>query len=467
MKKKLVSSLASVVVLAALAAGPAAPCAHAAAVNAPVQALRAGINNLKFQDDFISASTIDLAGTGNAGFKWYLDRPFGWAAASASEVSVANSILTVKSKPNAHAAGWGLSTYSVIGDTGYHFQYGYAEAKIRFNHKGQRTNNERDYFPCFWSFSKDHTMMRDGGRWGEIDIFEAYTDQSDPLYRGQYVGTVHDHANGGVHTQNGNHWKDNVIKDSSWHTYGMLWEKGKISWYFDNQLMHSVEYSADGYPKPMRTGYKPGTFSILDNESMVLVLGGSESWPLEVDYVRVWEKGGPVVSISDDTTTTRAQTVATTSQAVTTRANQPTNNSTINAPADNNVRRKLEALTTSLKVQYAQQGNLADDDWRSLTAALDEAQAVLDDNAADISRLKAALDSLENLQTMLESGGTDTALENVTETSAKPMDKNLNDEPGNVSSPWVIIVIVVAVLSLAGGVVMLYFKLRKSGHTAV
>lgn len=412
--KRMAGLVSAVVLGAVLVSGAAVPSVQAAAVNAPVQALRAGINDLKFEDDFTNANTVDLAGTGDAGFNWYLDRPFGWGAASASEVAIADSVLTVKSKPNGHAAGWGMSTYSIKGDTGYAFQYGYAEAKIRFNHQGQRTNNDRDYFPCFWSFSKAHTLMRDKGHWGEIDIFEAYTDQSDPLYQGQYVGTVHDHyTDGSKHIQNGNHWQDGVIKDSGWHTYGMLWEKGKISWYFDNQLMHSIEYSADGYPKPMSPGYKPGAFSILDSEEMVLVLGASESWPMDVDYVRVWEKGGPVVPIPEDTTTTtKAPTTTTTTKKDTTTT---TTRPATKAPVSPGETVETEGSTTSTVTET--------------TTAAESTTTAADTTVA----------------------------------TTTPTDQKTGSEPDKGGNGWIVWVVVAAVVVVlaGGGVALWYFKFRR------
>ena len=272
-RKDLVSVLIFSLILCAL---PFTITANEQDPTAPVQSLIAGMNNLTFSDDFDSPDTFDLNGTHATGYNWYLDRPFGWSSASSQDLTISNSVLTVKSQQP--FMGWGVSTYTTTGDTGYKYQYGYAEAKMKFSIDPQIVASA-DYFPCFWGFSWAHTTLRNSTRWGEIDYFEAMAGGSTP-YVGQYLGTVHDHsADPSQHVQNANHYIDNVVRDNGWHTYGCLWTQDKIEWYFDNQLLIRVDYGNDG------------PYSILRQEQMVLILGGSSQWPAEVDYVRVWQQG--------------------------------------------------------------------------------------------------------------------------------------------------------------------------------
>ena len=76
---------------------------------------------------------------------------------------------------------------------------------------------------------------------------------------------------------------------SQWHTYGMLWVPGKVTWYYDDQPL----YSAD-------------TTAIFDSQDFFLVLSMAEgaNWTkgnaagvsasylnLNVDWLRVWQTG--------------------------------------------------------------------------------------------------------------------------------------------------------------------------------
>ena len=46
--------------------------------NPPEPAASYGFSVLTFCDDFDSIKTIDVNGTGDSGFKWYTNLPFGW-----------------------------------------------------------------------------------------------------------------------------------------------------------------------------------------------------------------------------------------------------------------------------------------------------------------------------------------------------------------------------------------------------
>lgn len=256
-------------------------------LTAPVQALKAGINQLTFSDDFDSLDTIDTELTGDPGYKWYMDRPFGYPDPAEGDITVSDSVLTIGSKE--HCAGWGICTYSNKGDTGFSYRYGYIEARMRFD----ITVENADYWPAFWGFSREHTLQRQNDRWGELDYFEAIG--SDGAYQGQFVGTAHDwdglDPENGKSAHSGNHIIQDVVQDSDWHLYGCLWTPGRIEWYFDGELMTSLEYSEDGYPVPITDSSWIGSFSNFDSEFMVPILGADESWPLQVDYVRLWQEG--------------------------------------------------------------------------------------------------------------------------------------------------------------------------------
>jgi beta-glucanase (GH16 family) len=75
---------------------------------------------------------------------------------------------------------------------------------------------------------------------------------------------------------------------SQYHTYGLLWTPGMVSWYFDDQLMHSAS-----------------TTAIFDKQTYYLVISSqvgvnwsagnlsgvtASSIPVQVDWVHVWQK---------------------------------------------------------------------------------------------------------------------------------------------------------------------------------
>ena len=255
----------------------------------PAQAAKAGYTSLVFYDDFDDLSTFDIEGTGQPGYLWYLDRPFGWSPVSADGYFLRDSVLTIRTPD--HCAGWGPCTYSVRGQTGHVFRYGYFEARLRFSHA---PTEKTTYFPAWWSFSVEHASGRNDDHWSELDFFEAMPN-SEGRYDGAFVCTVHDwirSKNGEVlNYQNPNNWHPNRVLDDEWHVYACLWKPGLIEWYMDGVLIAFQRYGADRHPDPSpEKNTFVGCYSFMDQEDMLLILGTSHDWPLEVDWVRVWQE---------------------------------------------------------------------------------------------------------------------------------------------------------------------------------
>jgi hypothetical protein len=66
---------------------------------------------------------------------------------------------------------------------------------------------------------------------------------------------------------------------------------GKISWYLDDALLKSINYSSgQAGSVTNNTPSNKGLFSVIDKQNDLLVLGSSTGWEMYVDYVRVWQK---------------------------------------------------------------------------------------------------------------------------------------------------------------------------------
>lgn len=285
----------------------------------PEAAKAAGMTNLVFADDFDSLDTIDWSGEGKPGFNWYTDRPYGFPTFAKEEFSASDSVLHME--PTVCPSAIGLSTYSKKGATGFVMHYGYAEARIR----AKMPIGEYDGVPAFWGIGKrdfvsDHPL--DWKDCGELDILEIFIKKND---KGEddkyYTGTLHHHHRPGELKEDGmavQRIATNVINsqgygettyvDDEWHTYAALWEPGHIAWYVDGKLMHSARYSADALPEfyyrddptplPRYEDIHPeagartwvGAHAVMDEEEEVIFLGCNKNWPMDVDWVRIWNK---------------------------------------------------------------------------------------------------------------------------------------------------------------------------------
>lgn len=278
----------------------------------PEAAKAAGMTRLVLEDDFDNYESIDMSGEGKPGYHWYADRPYGKSTLTYDEVVIENSVLTLK--PERCGAAVTLPSYSRKGQTGFTYRFGYAEAKIRFP-VDNLPPAENGQIPAFWGLGVDDVAGRSWYRLGELDILEAIHPGSD-LTKTIYTGTLHDHwktpFDGKVlctNSVNATGYQDQFdYLDGEWHVYAALWEKGHVSWYLDNKLMHSARYEEgqlpqyyyrdDPTPLPRLEDTMPtykrlpwkGGHTIMDHDEMVLFFGGHKDWPMEIDWVRVWQE---------------------------------------------------------------------------------------------------------------------------------------------------------------------------------
>lgn len=275
----------------------------------PPAALEDGCTKLVFADEFDSLATFDFRGTGATGYTWYTDPPYGKSAPIVNrDYSITNSVLKFDPKTSDDQL---LCSYSKKGKVGYLWRYGYAEARIRFDTSNVALASEgRMGWPAFWGISLTDFMNKPWTDCGELDVMEAFLVDSNNGKGGVYYsGALHHHKRvsgqpqkNGVNLVNALGYRGNkYLIDSDWHTYAALWREGYIAWYIDNQFFHAVEFTKDELPVfyskdtdgPIHVGENannwPGVHHIMNSEQQVLLLGTGKKWPMEVDWVRVWE----------------------------------------------------------------------------------------------------------------------------------------------------------------------------------
>jgi beta-glucanase (GH16 family) len=282
---------------------------NAPSVPTPPAAAKDGCTKLAFSDEFDSLSTFDFRGTGAPGYTWYTDPPYNKTAPIVNrDYSIANSILRMDPQVSNENL---LCSYSKKGQTGYVWRYGYAECRMRFDTSNVALASEgRMGWPAFWGIALTDFLGQSWTDCGELDVMEAFlVDGNNGSGGVYYSGALHHHkrVNGeaqknGVNLVNALGYKGKkYLIDSNWHTYAALWREGYIAWYIDDVFMHSLEFSKDELPVfyskdadgPIHVAENannwPGVHYIMNDEQQVMLLGTGKKWPMEIDWVRVWE----------------------------------------------------------------------------------------------------------------------------------------------------------------------------------
>ena len=143
----------------------------------------------------------------------------------------------------------------------------------------------------------------------------------------EYAGTMHDWS-GTFSSSTG--WQYNIanygnafinvgsVDWTAFHTYGLLWvpqsgnTPGHATWYFDGHAELTIYWLgpatstalpglSTGSFTPSTSGQATATYSVLDTEQLALSLQTDLSWPMYVDYVRVWQQGSASASIAAPT----------------------------------------------------------------------------------------------------------------------------------------------------------------------
>lgn len=312
------------------------PTTTDSSIEAPAQAALQSFSRMVFDDEFNSVSSIDMSNSHAAGYDWYLQNWFSTGATNANNVTISNGAL----KLGGGTGGASLVSAFANSDGGYTgtvFGSGaYMEASIKFD---PSAGGSATSWPAFWGLSIEHII--DPGATGvsqaagqaegythyaEVDIMEYMNGLSS----GQYLGTIHDWS-GTYSTTDG--WQINIanygnsfinvgaVDWSAYHSYGLLWvpqsgnTPGHATWYFDGQAMSSVYWLApttttaalagsdSGSLTPSSSASATSTYSILDSQQLALSLQTDSSWPMYVDWVRVWQSDSSSVKLVAPTIT--------------------------------------------------------------------------------------------------------------------------------------------------------------------
>ncbi|MBP3434844.1 MAG: family 16 glycosylhydrolase [Clostridia bacterium] len=260
-------------------------------IEVPQLAKDHGMTVLVFEDDFDSIDTIDVNNTGDKGYKWYVERPYRHTTLTAGvDYKVSDSVLTLCNVD--HLWNYGIGTYHPTTKVGFSFCQGVIEVRLRIPfYEFTEAESHEIGVPAFWSFPPnkitDETL-----EWVEPDWMEYWGN-------GYWTTSIH-HLKREVHkgpyiykSTNSNKRGPEGLNDGEWHTMTFLWDEGRIEAYLDGKQTMTLTYG-DGKVTPPERVYVGeclgDQYHTMAWEPQTLIMGGSEKAPMEVDWVRVWQK---------------------------------------------------------------------------------------------------------------------------------------------------------------------------------
>lgn len=249
-------------------------CGTAFAQTPPPQATAAGFSKLVFNDEF-SVDTITSTAATRLWWNnfWFFPPVVGTTEMLPTEGAV--RLTTPGISPHTHLVNHPVDTSAY----GPNYIFGYFEARMRFlaGPGGDVTNS----WGAFWLFSKaaieDRVSDANGNKtWCELDVAEMFR-------HGLLNTTIHAwyQPSGGTPQDSFNPVHLSVVPndplDGNWHTFGLLWQSGVVTWYMDDVQVARYEH----------------TFDVCNTQPMTPVLSvqtlAADSQSADVDWVRVWQ----------------------------------------------------------------------------------------------------------------------------------------------------------------------------------
>ena len=247
-----------------------------------------GLTTLIFSDDFNDLSAVDTEDTGAPGYRWYVDRPYGAVTLTTADYSVKDGVMTVHNEIPTY--NYGLGTYHPGSRTGWSYNLGYMEIRLRIPRPRANEDGEKGV-PAIWALPPEK-LTNSTNKWVELDWMEYWGIEPGKRPGGYYTVCLHEQDTR-VDTwyTNGNTAEEG-LGDGDWHVMGWLWQKGVFITYYDGIEVARVTYAADQLPTPSITAHKglpeDGIFTLMDTQYQPIIIGGSKDNPMELDYVRVW-----------------------------------------------------------------------------------------------------------------------------------------------------------------------------------
>lgn len=258
---------------------------------------------LVWNDEFDDLNTVDSKNTGEPGRKWYVNTGTFLTTIESSISSPEPSVIRIDKGgfPN-----WQLSS-SFSANVGLNLDGAegfYVEGRIRFPAK---RGEWKDGFPAFWLNPTENTYgvaQWPGQEPGYINRVECDIMEYAPGDMETYFATIHQWIGVSrwgiephVSTQG-----SNVVRyvdgapNNRWHTYGCLAVpstkssdgNGYIQFYLDNVATPlRVQWAGPdiGTPPPA----PPHVYANFEHQHHVILLGTGKDWPMDVDWVRVWQ----------------------------------------------------------------------------------------------------------------------------------------------------------------------------------
>lgn len=201
---------------------------------------------------------------------WPSEKNGEWQYYSPENIKIKNDLLIIESKKEdfkgrEYTSG-ALTTKNIM-----EFTYGKIEIKARIP-------DGQGVFPAFWLVNSDENNWLP-----EIDIMENLGQKPNDLF---FV--VHwEDATGKKMRDFFHYTSGNVNFSSSFHVYGLIWEKGKITWLVDGLPVFDTEKFSPNTPLYLYLNTAIGGFWPGDPDPL-------DEYPkeMQIDYIRVYKKIG-------------------------------------------------------------------------------------------------------------------------------------------------------------------------------
>jgi hypothetical protein len=235
---------------------------------------------LVFCDDF---TNLDLSPDGRGVHRWYEGVWYSQHRAPLSNIVSTEEGLTLTWTRGQEQPDTSIATHSQKGEKSEAWRYGYFEVRMRWN-------PEPGAWPAIWLLP---VLAGEPQEMGELDIFEGNADHPH-----SYFGVIHHwrrdpaDATKMIDVQNNGSSEGYALPPGTdlreFHTYGLLWEPDKVTWYFDDKPLHSEAsysiFSSQEYS--LIIGMQAGAKWQLGNLEGVT----AEKMSMRVSWARVWQR---------------------------------------------------------------------------------------------------------------------------------------------------------------------------------